>query len=579
MSMNLQKIILGKRKEPLSGMEVKDLFKSPTTPESILTIYKGLKSQKINPNQILIEGIGSASKKEDLIPIALSLRYGADPNVYVKTGGVGNIHVLAFTYYRLSEPSQDSCILPPNQILINSIIMLLIASGSNPLMPIFKSCEQTFSLTDTVSGQNVISWLCEAGYNTILDQVDESLSNVKPESVTLIATFLNCPDMLKRDPKMEEVISSHADQILDNFAHLGNLESGLSMSIKYLNLHSFKIYTNLGASLDYWEVNNILLKMREYKTNGDILSLGALFEMLLYAVETGTVIDLYQFKLLECMDMDLAQTLACKYSEPYIKKVCKVCKGNVSSELQLIAYHLNLNPEYPKETICSEISKMAMTDPEALKRSAVARQERRISDTLSPIQSFICDLPHTLLRNKSMVENIYDYVDWDIAVYRDQHGVNWGFLRTKFSDLLENDKNPFTQEKLPTNFKDEMEMKREAHILLGLDKPVKVSETIDSLTKKDTISNEKTQNAVKRFYNMACMEGVNDDFIMRLSKSSLENALRNINIRTDLTSLSDDFARITFAVSAESKLRQNRYMVTDFFSNLRMNSTALLGSF
>src|SRR5438105_1135115 len=100
---DLQKIILGNRKEPLSAIEIRNLFSYPTSPETILYIITALNQQKLDPHTALIQAIAHATKKEDLVPIALALRYGADPNLYVNAPNIGDIHILGYSYLVLSK--------------------------------------------------------------------------------------------------------------------------------------------------------------------------------------------------------------------------------------------------------------------------------------------------------------------------------------------------------------------------------------------------------------------------------------------------------------------------------------------
>lgn len=574
---DLQKILLGKRKERLSASEIKELFCLPTTPEFNLSLYQALKCDKIDAENTLIQAINDAKDREDLIPIALALRFGADPNVYVQTPGMGNIHILGFTYFKLSQPNLIGCQPTTNTTLVNSIVMLLVATGSNPNKPVFKSGD-CYEKSDS---KNVLTWLCQSGYDNILEDIDPTLCNVRPESVSLIGTFLDCKDLVTVNPKLSDIISGHSNDVLDKYATLAETNNGLNYSIRYLNLYAFEKFINMGGTVKYWNVNNMLSKMKEYKKLKDLVALSTVFHMLLFAICNGTVIDLYQLKMLEQIDSDLVCVVLEKYSEPYWRKTCKICKGDVSTEMKLMAYHLNLNPEYNKKYICREISKIAASNTCAFKGAALYRQEKRISNSLSEIRTFINhQSPQIILRNRSQIVNVYDYVDMDLVFYKDQEGASWAFTRDRFTDLIESRKNPYTDKPLPIEIVDEMEKKREYHILLGLPcKLTSVSEAVSELVKPDQITDEKTEKSVKRFYDMASREGMSEDYVSNLSISSLESSLRDIGVNTSLTDLKKEHALVTFAVSAETVLRKNNYMVNDFFSGLRMNSRAMMNMF
>ena len=67
----------------------------------ITSIKKGI----INPNDLLVIGIGEISKLEDLSLIALLLRHGANVNMYVNTNNLGVAHVIIFTVFIKIPPS------------------------------------------------------------------------------------------------------------------------------------------------------------------------------------------------------------------------------------------------------------------------------------------------------------------------------------------------------------------------------------------------------------------------------------------------------------------------------------------
>ncbi len=577
MNISIQKIIIGKRTEPLSAIEIKQLFKLPTTPEFNLSLLKALNKDKLDVNNTLIQAINDAKNREDLIPIALALRAGADPNLYVKTPGMGNIHILGFTYFKLSQQNLIGCTPTTNNSLVNSIVMMLVATGTNPNLPVFKSEDCYVKL----ESRNVITWLCDSGYETILNNIDPNLSNARPESVSLVGTFLDCKDLVKINPKLSDIIASHAHSVLDKYITLTESEEGLKLSIRYLNLTSFEAFIKMGSTVEYWNINNMLIKMKEYKKLGDLTSLSTIFNMLLYSISHGSVMDLHQLKMIEQIDPELVCIVVKKYSEPRWRKTCKICKGDVNTEMKLMAYHLNLNPEYNKKYICQEISKITCANTCSFKRAAIIRQEKRISNTLSDIINFINHTsPQIILRNKSLIVNVYDYVDMDLVFYKDHEGASWAFTRDKFTDLIDTRKNPYTQCQLPIEVLDEMEKKREYHILLGLDcKLTTVSQAVDELVSADEINDITTQKITNRFYKMANNQGVSKEYISNLTLESLENSLKDINIVTDITSLNKEYALDTFAVSAETVLRKNKYMVSDFFSGLRMNSRAMMNMF
>ncbi len=259
---DLQRIILNKRDEPLSTIEIKNLFSYPTTPEFILYIITSLNRKKIDPNTVLLQAISNATKKEDMLSVALALRYGADPNLYVNTPEIGDIHILGYTYLVLSKRE-----LP----VLNSVVIMLMEMGSSPSMGIFDAkggiIKDEFSLLDPVKGRSVIDWLDALGYDTIIPQIRTDYDAVNSEFITTLGTFLDKKDMLREDPQLDEIIRSHDINITQPSSDLG-------VCIKYLNLNSYEKYVNEGVLLKYEQINDIILSVSKYNKNDDVISSG-----------------------------------------------------------------------------------------------------------------------------------------------------------------------------------------------------------------------------------------------------------------------------------------------------------------
>jgi hypothetical protein len=573
---DLQEIILGKREESLTDEEINSLFCMTTTPEQILMLIKALNRKKIDPEKMLIESIVNAKVKNDLIPIALALRYGVDSNIYVPTCGVGNIHILGFVYVKLGSPAFNStCRDKENLLLLNSIIMLLKAAGSNPLLPIFK-CEEKKTLFSLIPGKDVITWLCESGYDSIFPCLDCNFSNVKDETATMISIFLDSIDLIKTCPKLNEIISAHSYSVLEKYVEDFDPNDGLKLSIKFLNLGSFEKFIEIGGTLKYYQVNEMLVRMKKYKESKDLISLSQLFNMLVYAIERGLLFDKYQLKYLEEIDMEFAQKIMEIYREPLWKKNCKVLKGVASIEMKKLAYELNLNPEYCKEILCDEISKIVSADIEEVKKSVITRQEKRVSATLCHYLSFINGEPKVIPRNRSLVTNMYDYPDNDIVFYKDVDNISWIFTRNMFVDLLENGKNPYTNQPLPQLLKEEMEKRNLYYInIFGIsDDIVEISITLDNLNKEEKITNDITEKRIKKFFKLG---QVDRDTFEKISTQEMSNILKDIvSNELDLKDLPKDFAFATFAITVEEHLRENPLLSIDFFANIRMHSKALI---
>lgn len=570
---DLQKILLGKRKEPLSPIEIRNLFSYPTTPESILYIITALNKKKIDPNTTLIQAIANATKKEDLVPVALSIRYGADPNLYVNAPNIGNIHILGYVYLVLKN--NDTA-------LLNAVVIMLMASGADPHLPIFDSkggaIKDEFSLLDPIRGQSVTEWLYSQGIDTIVPLIkNQNYDKVDKRYMTTIATFLDRDDLLQLDPRLDEVIGAHAIKILEKHEGKANRDIGLRTSKDYLNLTSYEKFVDAGAYLNYAEVNDMILSLKAYKDLGDIISAGQVRQMLLYSISRGEILDKDQLDMIEKIDETTYNRVVKAYSIPYWQKVCKTAKGSVPDKLKLLAYRLNLYPEYPKGVLCNQIQKISQADPETVKKSAIERQRTRIRSDVAFINQFSDNKPPVInCSNRSVLKtNIYDYPDVDIAYYMDDQESLWCFNSVNFVKILERGKNPYTNQPFPDFFLERVQKQKEfIERYRSIDEtPATISETVDSLVLPDTFDNEYSEKYVKRFEEMMIMNGVSEWNIKKLTKEDLQQILsNNLNINTSLVSLSRSHAVKTFYIVSYTELTRSPELIDDFFKQIETKS-------
>lgn len=561
---DLQKIILGNRKEPLSSIEVRNLFSYPTTPEFILYVITGLNQKKLDPNLALIQGIANATKKEDLIAIALALRYGADPNLYVNAANIGDVHILGYAHLVLSKRN-----LP----VLNSVIIMLSVMGANSNMLIFDNkggiVKDEFSLVEPLKGQGVLEWLDDQGFDTILPQIQKGYKKVEKKFMTTIATFLDKEKLLVTDPRLDEVIAAHSNIIFNKYGKNADSEKGFRVARKYLNLTAFEFFVNQGASLNYGEINDLILSMIQYQRDNDLISLSQIRQMLLYLVQHGTSLDTYQEELLK-FDQTIYNMVIKEYEVPYWKKVCSFNKASTPDKLKELAYKLNLDPEAPKEIICSRIKRILQTDPEQTKKNVIERQKNRIHSSASYINE--SDMSGLSCSNRSVLKtNIYDYPDVDIAFYRDFQENLWCFTSNNFRKILEQKKNPYTVQNFPNFFIKQVEdqVKFIENYRSLDDHPTPISVTLDGINQNDKITNNYFDRSIKMFKEMGVLNGITEYNLEKLSKKDMERLLSsNFGVNVNLEGLKKEHALKTFILVSYSQIKTNPEFTEKFFESI-----------
>lgn len=565
---DLQKIILGKRTELLSNIEISNLFSNPSTPESNLHLLTALNRRKIDPNTTLIQAIANSKKETDLVPISLALRYGADPNLYLEVPNIGEIHILGYTYLALSDRSLG---------LLNSVVIMLTEMGSDGMQAVFKPrkklIKDDYSLVEPIEGRSVIEWLDEQGYNHILCQIkDRNYEKVDPDFLTLLATYLDSEDMLgKGKPSLERMISSFSVKLLNKYSDEYDLNKGLRLSIKHLNLDAFEKFIQNGCYVYYVDINVLIGQIKLYQEQGDFISMCQIREMLIISIEYGSILDKYQEETIKNIDERTYNKILCAYENPYWLKACKSDKGIADDKLKLLSYRLNLYPDAPKGTLCDQIKNITRADPVLIKKSVLIRQACRIKADAACICDFKeGEIPDIKFSNRSMIsKNIYDYPDVDISYYRDFQGSLWCFGSNNYTKMIEKGINPYTGQDFPEYYISEVEKKASfISTYRPLDEvPVPISKTIDSLSELDTIDNYFTDKAIDEIKDMMEDKQISEVTINKMDNRQIENKLNklfNDNINLTMINDNDDLER-TFLVTSYQLIKQNPDNYNKFF--------------
>lgn len=536
----LQRLILSQRSEDLSALELRDLLTPPISPEMVLYLESALQRGVLNPSNLLVQAVARATTRETLIPIALALRYGANPNTYVNVPGIGTMHILGYVYVTLGNAGQA------DSPVINAIIIMLVISGARSIMPIFDTdagrvrSHINFNETQDRHGPSIMGWLGDQGYVTILPDIQEGFGMVEPGFLNQIGILLDRNDLvtlplvgvdlqLAFAARSRGVLGRWFDQTVvessndDDLRTLLN-EQGLSgLAIDFLNGEAFRRLVDLGYIPDYNTVNLLLVRIRQYQAIRDRLSSQQLEEMLLEAVRYGTTLDRDQFAMLASMPFGrtFSDTILQEYNQPYWRKACRQASGvsqpnpsreqldpvrpleantartslrptQVPTRLRRLAVSLGVDPSQNRNEICEALDRLASADPDRLRQAAIRRQQARVSANLANVNEYVGSTspPMLVCRNQSMLDrqgNPYEYNDLDLAAYRDGSGAVWCFTRDMFESVLETGVNPYSLQPIPESFRIAMQNQLDMSRRLGLldTRPIRFTEAIDQLRSRD----------------------------------------------------------------------------------------------
>ena len=259
----------------LTDNEYKILLSGKIDSEIITIIYELLICKKIDPNRLFLILIAIIKTEEHLPCLSLCLRYGADPNMYVKYKDT-DIHVLVYVHINYGDKVDQ---------LKNTILLLLLLSGSDPSLGY--SSKSKVSVIKHLSDNKITNFLHIAG--SIQGSVDQKL-------LLKLAVLLDNPQLLSNNSSVNltEIIRDYSNDIFR--AVIQNLDHSkiIDLCIKYHNLEAFKICLNVGVNVKYHQINIICLQAK--LGNKFVKSINK--KMIIEYINHGGKIDLYQSKIL-----------------------------------------------------------------------------------------------------------------------------------------------------------------------------------------------------------------------------------------------------------------------------------------
>lgn len=592
---DLQKKIFGERNETLTPMEINRLFQYPITPEFIITLYRALQDEAIDPDVTILQILTKAKTKDYLIPIALCLRFGADANMYVQAPNVGIVHILGYIYIISKKIDADPSVL-------TAIVLMFLGKGARPTLPLFdKKAGQIRKPGEMIPTTLTVSeWLNDQGYNTILDKVDindfNELEKIMEDKETLVklSLLLDEPVLMNRDYKSTDLSLSikcfstlSFDKIPIPFDIVMMDHKTLWDAVDYINVNAFDKLLLVGQLPSYLLMTKIITTMIQFKGTGFIVAVQELQKMLLSAIAIGSQLDKDQLNLISMLGQDVLVAVNKEYEQPYWRKICKSNTANHQPPevLRRLAISLNLDSTMSKNGICDAIQSLSQADPDIVKEAARRRQQLRMSSDLGYITEFIQgNIPALVPRNKNLLQyDPFDYNDIDVAYYRDDQGAVWYFSSDMFSSLVETGKNPYNNTIMPLSFIETLKCQMKVLKNLGIDVnegevgvyaskiAVTYGKSIDSLQEKDVVSEKASERAVNRFIQLASENGVSSETIKSLTKPMMMDSLKSIQFNVNLQPLSTAHALVVTARIIQYVNKTNPQLTKTYFNALKGN--------
>lgn len=558
------------------SVNLEPILATEPTAELVVLWREGFLRKTLDPDLALIQSIRAARNQKYLLLIALALRAGGNPNIYVAAPRYGNMHLLAYNYVTHRNL--------PDPELVELITSLLLLCGARPAMlaldPLGGRIEGSIDPT-RMAGADVVTWLQDQGYETMLSTVEEDISTaLRPEILIYLQILLNRDIGPVTLTQMTDIIPSFAHLLYPKFTvpltewPFTGLDYGLvELAVKALNPGALAYLLDQGATTSYVLMNTVLRQYRRHTQYGLTLVAAADATMLLELIRRGALLDKEQFALLSMTGGEIVAKVQEEYDLPYWRKACKNPKSPVSGRLRRLAFNLNLDPTLQKTSVCEALRELSGADPAQITAAATARQQQRVSSELSLISEYVNSQPPLFTcRNRSLLEkDPFAYGDVELAVYRDSQEVVWCYTSDMFTNLLASGKNPYNLQPLPETFKTQLDLQLATLKRLNIDymDPQPIDQALAELNRKDEISNVGTERIVKSILTQAEINGVAPETLQSQSPENLEAALAGVGLYVPLKDLTSTHTLATFAQAAQSYLKRHPDQAARLFAPFR----------
>jgi len=575
--LELSKYIDGKSDKMPNDQVFKDLIKNPN-PEMVSYIIQGMIDKKIPSTKIL--GLAAELTKDSygLALVAIALRLGANPNVYLPAPGLGDVHILGWIAKNRNTYEPEIYLL---------LLLILISSGAKANTPMFNQSESLVKDVP-VSAISVADWSYNNGYGNEMIELSKegSIALINPSLKATLGALTDKPELIPSPtlPNIEVAILAHSKTVVSKYIY--NLKDPDYNPVILYN-YTLKYYaTNIPPMLlkarvypKYHQVNNLILKMKTINDLGYQTLLLQLTGMLKDMVIAGTDLDLNQLTILKTISPNIAKVITDAYASPYWKKACSEASAPSTRQplemtrlvrlAQALQYEGNTNST---SEICSYIKKVSEADTSTVLSSAITRQKARIAIINSTPSDFVSSKPEGICYNATVSgDELYEYSDIDLATYKDDEGHIYCFTKDLFPSLLSTKINPYSKKPLPQSFLETVARQQVMITNLGLNGP---PETLGSGLKRlnapDAIGNEIDNDYIQRFMALGRKFNINDSVLSSLTPPLTTTLLSNMGYMVDMNSLTPQHQYVTFVRTAMDEFHDHPEKIGPFFDYLRV---------
>lgn len=577
----------------------------------IRTIIEAMNNKIIDADTFLTVAVAECGSIDGLLLVALALRFGANPNLYVVMQDIGVVHIMYYTVMYLRgkvdnniitlllciETSLGSNYGSPatqvnrrneankyNQILVaKSLAQDTITVGqwldsqgfydfSNPMMFI----KENLSLDDQINlGAMVdipeIAFPMGTNSRSVVQVIDDDgiINNVTREDPV-------------PGPDLSMVILYNSYNIQNLIPVIMMMDKGENMELRMClecgALEMFKVLFNKGFRFTYFGLNRLLVLLKSTVVNNSeekSLVVNRIYnliylDILKYVIGKGVRMDKEQLNLLNTFSNSYASQIEQIYQKPLWIKACSSSANIPLPEMvKDLAFSLNIDISKDKPEICSNIAEISKSDAANVKNSAISRQKNRVASDLHNVYDYAAGKTDVYCKNSSSINgNPFEYNDDSLVYYTDKSKSTWCFTPNDFENVLSNQVNPYTGNPIPDNILMKIQSKLTYINSLGINprKVIPIGEALQVLTKSDVITNLNTEYINETIIRLAEARGIYDYTLKKLEPYRLHYLLNIINMDQDyLEQLSNSHRFATFCKAMYIHFKAYPDSISDVF--------------
>jgi len=411
----------------LSDIYEKDIYEQSKLAYS-LAIF--IEQGEVDANKFLLATIDTLRTGDNLYMVGIALRYGASPNLYVKTSDDRQKHFIIFVIDSLKNAQVQKG-------LLEFTLGLIIKSGGDINAPAYMHAPRPNIDSGLIESQEKISMTLgkyeKDVYNYALNEQMINLKNIVLTDLqrSALDLFLDIPKQ-NQSFDFEDVIRARAFKVFKASKKLDIPLGGYNFyyhgAVKSVSLPIVRDLLEIGFYPTYFDINLMISELIEEE-------LDDIYRMILESINYGVSFDTFQFKSLQkAGDPTYTSLLVRNYTNPYILKVMNSKIGLIPQRLSRFAFDFSISLEKSKSDIIDSLLEIYNTSKEKIVDTFKERRDLMIAALFTPFLEFYKPIRSIVSSNESLqpVNLLNDYQ----GITFESDGNYYSYTSPMFKSLL-----------------------------------------------------------------------------------------------------------------------------------------------